>query len=225
MTGAFYSGNMQGSSEDGDVGRSDNDVEEEYGDENGDTSRDNTKQLDSYFISNNNHHLLQFRSDLLEFSFPPEIDIRSSGGVWSKAVIPKGIRWPFFGKWLGRPIDPKYSWETQKSIEMFPTNLNHFRLHSQKNTSISQCETHMPPWNILITLDIIIVIILNVDYRDDTNSLSLNIASVAEKMLGFGIRCGELISPVGGQRFITWSGDDPRDPNLNRMTMTLSMTP
>uniref|UniRef100_A0A8D8T4N7 Transcription factor hamlet n=1 Tax=Cacopsylla melanoneura TaxID=428564 RepID=A0A8D8T4N7_9HEMI len=111
MTGAFYSDNMQGSSEDGDVGRSDNDVEEDYGDEAGDTSRDNTKQLDSYFISNNNHHLLQFRTDLLDFSFPPEIDIRSSGGVWSKAVIPKGIRWPFFGKWLGRPIDPKYSWE------------------------------------------------------------------------------------------------------------------
>lgn len=99
-----------GSSEEGDAGRSDNDVEEEYGD----TSRDDTKQLDSYFISNNNHHLLQFRTDLLEFNIPPEIYIRSLGGVWSKATIPKGIRWPFFGKWLGRPIDPKYSWEVSR---------------------------------------------------------------------------------------------------------------
>lgn len=121
MTGEFFSGNMQGSSEDGDAGRSDNDVEEDYSDTGRDdakqldtyfnTSRDDAKQLDSYFISNNNHHLLQFRTDLLEFSIPPEIYIRSLGGVWSKATIPKGIRWPFYGKWLGRPIDPKYSWE------------------------------------------------------------------------------------------------------------------
>lgn len=49
----------------------------------------------------------------LNSSLPSELEVRGSG-LYSRLPVPRGTRYgPYLGKWMAKPLDPRFAWEVR----------------------------------------------------------------------------------------------------------------
>ncbi|KAL1115809.1 hypothetical protein AAG570_006099 [Ranatra chinensis] len=50
---------------------------------------------------------------------PEDVELRTSGGVWARATLPRGSKFgPFQGKWVPKPLDPRFAWEIEETLAL-----------------------------------------------------------------------------------------------------------
>lgn len=111
----FYS-RFTGNSEEGGTGVGRSDVEDLEDDTSQDPRDKDISLMDERHelalikrdVSPKNDLLLTAKEAL---SIPPELELNNSG-LWTRVAIPRGTRYgPFLGRWINKPIDPRFAWE------------------------------------------------------------------------------------------------------------------